>query len=883
MLSSGGRTCVLVFLLWLGFSATGGYAQDTLNQPLRAVRFSSNAWIDERGLRELLPLRVGQPVTAVAVAEMRRRLELTDIFEAIDIEPIAEGDGVLVLVHLRRKPIITSVDFRDHEHLEQRELQRLARLRPGTLMEPHLIDGARERIRKRYVDMGYTSAQAETDVETRSGEAEVTFIIAEGKPLIISAVLVTGDTGMPPAELEDTLADFVGKPRSREAPRHAKRTLLQQLRQDDYYQARVESKWAPVEAHRGDLLFMVDAGPRFVIAISGNPKKSPTELLGLMDLPNCLIITNGTWRELARRMTRHYQEAGFYRAEVTVTITDADPRHVDFTVKEGRRYKIRTLTFQGNRHISSEDLAEQMVTQPARRLPWPRSGILVDQVFDNELERLRSYYHAQGFASAIIVDVHRAVDEATDTIDLTVLIDEGPQTVVREIRPEDLAGLIGSDLDLKIRVEGPFVADDVKADRLSILNTLKRAGYRAAQVESHVERHTEGNDKIAATVDWTIIRGPRQQIGAVIVQGNVETRNEVILRELPFTSGEPLDTGALLKGQDNVYRLGLFRSVSIAPIAPDKETDAPVRNVRVSVVGRPPGRFKWGVGYNSRDGFVSFLETRYENLGRMGRRLSLRGQVSIDPTDVNDSQYLVNLGFRERRVGGSPWQLDSALVAVRTTQTIRQFNTQRLSLNNTFSRELWPRVRGGGELQVEWTNPFDVRPIAFREEDTETAHTIALSPFLVYDGRDDPFLPRQRTFDSVRLKYALPGISSVQFPKINFQHTHFIPLFDKLTFVYSARAGWEYAISDATVVPIRERFFVGGATTVRGFTENSIGLARRVRQHHRWGLRHHPECRASVPSRVRLWWRGVCRWRQLVFGPVRLAVPEGAEHQRRRR
>ena len=44
-----------------------------------------------------------------------------------------------------------------------------------------------------------------------------------------------------------------------------------------------------------------------------------------------------------------------------------------------------------------------------------------------------------------------------------------------------------------------------------------------------------------------------------------------------------------------------------------------------------------------------------------------------------------------------------------------------------------------------------------------------------------------------------------------------------MTFVYSARAGWEYAISDATVVPIRERFFVGGATTVRGFTENSIG------------------------------------------------------------
>ena len=68
-------------------------------------------------------------------------------------------------------------------------------------------------------------------------------------------------------------------------------------------------------------------------------------------------------------------------------------------------------------------------------------------------------------------------------------------------------------------------------------------------------------------------------------------------------------------------------------------------------------------------------------------------------------------------------------------------------------------------------------------------------------------------------------MSSVQFAQINLQHSQAIPLARWLSFIYSASLAYGRALSGAPVLPIRERYFLGGGTTVRGFAENSLGPA----------------------------------------------------------
>jgi len=336
-----------------------------------------------------------------------------------------------------------------------------------------------------------------------------------------------------------------------------------------------------------------------------------------------------------------------------------------------------------------------------------------------------------------------------------------------------------------------------------------------------------------AVVSWTVTRGTRHVVGNVIVQGNVETTNETVLRELPFKTGDPLDPEALRRGQDQVYQLGTYRSVSVEPIEQDRskleasvepaEQHDAVQDVGVEVVPRPPGNLQFGAGYNTRDGVTGFSEVTYDNLGHRARRLTLRAQGSVIPDDPSQTQFLALIGYRQPRFLDSDWQWNTELIGERSTKTIDQFDVLRGSLGNGVIRDLLPRLKFGIELQLEYADTFNVQPLPFRDEDEGVSYTSALSPSLTFDGRNDPFAPTSGVFESARLRYAPPGLSTVQFGKLNLQHSQALPLADWLSFIYTARVGYGRAFSGATVLPIRERYFLGGSTTVRGFSENSLG------------------------------------------------------------
>ena len=116
-----------------------------------------------------------------------------------------------------------------------------------------------------------------------------------------------------------------------------------------------------------------------------------------------------------------------------------------------------------------------------------------------------------------------------------------------------------------------------------------------------------------------------------------------------------------------------------------------------------------------------------------------------------------------------------------------------------------------------------LKPASFRPEDSGIFYTTAFSPSLIYDGRNDPFAPTRGVFESASLRYAPPGLSTVQFGALNLQHSQAFPLAQWLAFIYSARVAYGHAFSGDIVLPIRERYFLGGSTSVRGYAENSLG------------------------------------------------------------
>jgi outer membrane protein insertion porin family len=821
---NGGRAAVagllaLLSMVSLPAKTAAVVSPGMLGRPIVDVEIHCEARIDEAGLRDFLPLRVGDLLTESLLGETEDLLEKKRIFDRIEVDAVPQGNGVGVVIRLHRVLVVDSVRVEGYENLRRRDVRRLLRVQPGAIYRREEVSAAAERIRRHYQTLGFVNAKVDPVVYEDDGEVDVTFLVEEGSPLIVADTVIDGE-GPWKEELGEIVQEIRGERRTQDAERETTKEIVGRMRELGYYEARVTSVWEPTRAWEGRLRFVVDSGSLFEIDIVGNGSKSRKKLLGLMDLKDRLIITNGTWRELARRMTRAYQDSRFYRVQVDVKIEHNGTKRVRLEVTEGRKYAIRSLRFEGNAHLAEERLIEHMVTQPRRKLPWPHSGALIEEVLSEDVKRVEQFYRTQGFEAAKITDVQREIDDDDGEIHLSIVVDEGPRTVLREMRPADPSQVVGETLELQTQVGEPLSLDAVGEDRRAILSALARRGHAEATVEPGIER-SAGGEVVDAVLDWNIEPNTRQQIGRVIVQGNVDTRDLAIRRELPFEPGDPLDVEKLLEGQARLYRTGLFRS---AGVEASEAEDGAVRDVVVRVVERPAGILDWGGGYNTRDGFGTFAEVGYKNLWGMARHVSLRGQVSLLPKDFVPDQYLARLGYQAPYVGGTKWRYTGNLLGERSNRDVDKFSLERVDLLNGIDRELWPKVLGGIEADVEHANVFDVEPDAVLSSDDEgVLTTVALGPFLIYDGRDNVFNPRSGVIDSMRWRYALPGVSTVHFLKVNLQHTQLVSLFENVLFLYSARVGWARALDGGDrQVPIRERFFLGGRTTVRGFSENTI-------------------------------------------------------------
>jgi outer membrane protein insertion porin family len=120
---------------------------------------------------------------------------------------------------------------------------------------------------------------------------------------------------------------------------------------------------------------------------------------------------------------------------------------------------------------------------------------------------------------------------------------------------------------------------------------------------------------------------------------------------------------------------------------------------------------------------------------------------------------------------------------------------------------------------------WDVQPdVVLTREDTGTLAISSIKPGLIYDTRDNPFDPRKGFLAGASAKIAtFLLLSEVNFAKLEVYGSHFRSLGRRVTLALAARGGIAYGLGKTTELPIVERFFLGGGTTVRGYDQDTLG------------------------------------------------------------
>jgi outer membrane protein assembly factor BamA len=371
----------------------------------------------------------------------------------------------------------------------------------------------------------------------------------------------------------------------------------------------------------------------------------------------------------------------------------------------------------------------------------------------------------------------------------------------------------------------------VGIDRLE--TQLRRAAYRAANTE--VE--TRVDDK-TARVDVTVrvSPGPRSILQDVVVEGGDATKPS-IARSIALTPGAPLDPAGIRETRQRLYDLDVYRSVDIQvqPVTPAAAPPAATPSeqpvaARITLEERPRYRFRYGLAVSDEEisaderdrrlGFAADLENRnlFGRAGTAGVSLRLRRD-----------QQVGRLTFGSQRFFGLP--LRSTLFIERQREKLNPEGAFPLTSDiNSFTGEQAYRLRRAIELRygygIERNHTF-IRTDGPDGFDL-TVKIARLTTSGLVDRRDDAFNPTRGWFASSALELSRPSLGSyLSFLKNFAQYSHFVGFGRGLVLASAARLGLARTIEDEVLIPT-ERFFAGGATTVRGYREDDLGARSRL-------------------------------------------------------
>lgn len=535
--------------------------------------------------------------------------------------------------------------------------------------------------------------------------------------------------------------------------------------------------------------------------------------------------------ELRNRLKSLYLDKGFSRVKVTSLMTETDTfkKLLTVTIEEGPRVKIKSIIIEGTvsrEHVFYIDLLKKYGHENLKE------GYYNFSQFESASQELIRALQNLGHLQARIVSQRVRYNDRKDEVTINLKIDEGPVTRISKI------GVQGADafqeLEL-IEATGLKVGDPLKIEQLEeSLNTLKQFYQDRGYLEmsfTHNDRdllaYTDRDTQVE--VKYQIYEGPRVEVQSIVVDGNDQTKEFVIRKELEFAEGDVLTPQLISDSIVRLQQLGLFSAVEIRTLEASSQISS--RTVIIRVSERDPGLFNLGLGFSSQNDLSlrGFVGASYRNLQGKARTVSTRLEANSILTSDQQSfvENRLNFSYVEPYIFDTRTRGRFALNrSERLLETNNNFFIQ--NIEGLFSLEQFVTRR----LQLIWEVYRLSSSITFnkdREQTSETDVIASTGPIVEYDRRNHRFNPTDGDFTRATLEYANPqlgGTPTIEFLRATAIHSQYIPLNESHSWSWASSLQLGFLenlspIAGAGVPYSRKGFYLGGRTTLRGFAPRS--------------------------------------------------------------
>ena len=463
-----------------------------------------------------------------------------------------------------------------------------------------------------------------------------------------------------------------------------------------------------------------------------------------------------------------------------------------------------TFAIEGVEDAELRDTLRGYSDALARREEGAASAWHLRRRANRDSEQFLAYLRSRGHYAATVEAI--VDDPETDgaPLSLRYVVDIGPV-----YRFRDVVIVVPSGIEREVEYPPPAffgvapgsraLSSDILGVEPAVLRWLREEGYPFPDV--HPRRVVVDHDGEAVDVRFRIDPGPRARFGDPLIEGLDGLREQVVLNEIPWESGDLYRQATVNEARNTLYDTGLFAVARIDPAGP--VTEEGLIPMRFQLTERKHRTISVGAYVYTDEGVLGRI--RWEDRNRRGLGNTLHAEF-----DAGTQIQRIAVGYQ-----------------------VRHFRSNRQTLNFTFeganeSRDAFDSTRVGGRTWVDRELTEGVRfsyGIALRfdevtQQDTKNSFGLISFPVALRVDRSNDLLNPTRgwRFNASAEPFLDVGGVGSYFLKTEVSATHYWPVGDEERLVIANRIRLGSIVgAERSSIPANERFYSGGGSSLRGY------------------------------------------------------------------
>ncbi|MEM7481834.1 MAG: outer membrane protein assembly factor BamA [Acidobacteriota bacterium] len=387
---------VLPALMWLALSWIAGpplAAQLRIpdSQVIRSIEIQGLQSLTPETVRYYLGVEEGQELDQEELNRNIQALWQRDLIGDIEIDSVAEGDGIRLIVKIEERPVLRSIDYQGLKKLKRGDIREVIvteriDVREGGPLKRGELNRLAAAIQQAYKDKGYRFAAVRFEIEEISpGERRAVYTIDEGDRVRIQEIDFEGNTVYSDLRLRSRMRKVresgplsrllrrdIYNPAGLEEDLDKVKTLYRNSGYKNVLlgepEIRVDEVGGNEDKRRIFLTVPVEEGERWrfgEITIEGNETYSDQALLRVFQNKSGSWLKANLIDDGIESVTDLYKNTGYMFASIEPELRERDNNVADVRVKidEGEQFTVGRVEFKGNTRTKDKVLRREVRLQ----------------------------------------------------------------------------------------------------------------------------------------------------------------------------------------------------------------------------------------------------------------------------------------------------------------------------------------------------------------------------------------------------------------------------------------------------------------------------------------------------------------------------------------